>query len=78
MRAFHVTLLGLCLLPDGTSFRERPDIFLAVSQFREEWLDDFRPDPPVLAGWIRESGFAACGWQRRAGGIVAIHTAIKG
>ena len=35
------------------------------------------PEPPVLAGWIREAGFAACGWRTRAGGIVAIHTAIK-
>ena len=36
------------------------------------------PAPPVLAGWLREAGFAACGWRTRAGGIVAIHTAIKG
>jgi len=36
------------------------------------------PEPPVLAGWMREAGFAACGWRTRTGGIVAIHTAIKG
>ena len=36
------------------------------------------PEPPVLAGWIREAGFAACGWRTKSGGIVAIHTAING
>ena len=36
------------------------------------------PEPPVLAGRIRDAGFAACGWKTRTGGIVAIHTAIKG
>jgi len=34
--------------------------------------------PEVLAGWLREAGFVACGWQTRTGGVVAIHTAIKG
>ena len=36
------------------------------------------PEPATLAGRIREAGFAACGWKTRTGGIVAIHTAIKG
>ena len=36
------------------------------------------PEPEVLAGRIRESGFAACGWRTRTAGIVAIHTAFKG
>jgi demethylmenaquinone methyltransferase/2-methoxy-6-polyprenyl-1,4-benzoquinol methylase len=36
------------------------------------------PEPPILAGRIRDAGFAACGWKTRTGGIVAIHTAIKG
>jgi demethylmenaquinone methyltransferase/2-methoxy-6-polyprenyl-1,4-benzoquinol methylase len=40
-------------------------------------IGDF-PDPPTLAGRIREAGFAACGWTTRTGGIVAVHTAIKG
>jgi len=35
------------------------------------------PEPALLAGRIREAGFAACGWQRKTGGIVAIHTAFK-
>jgi demethylmenaquinone methyltransferase/2-methoxy-6-polyprenyl-1,4-benzoquinol methylase len=35
------------------------------------------PDPAGLAGQIREAGFAACGWTRISGGIVAIHTAFK-
>lgn len=36
------------------------------------------PKPDVLAGRIRESGFAACGWRTLTGGIVAIHTAFRG
>ena len=36
------------------------------------------PGPAILAGRIREAGFAACGWRRMTGGIVAVHTAIKG
>ena len=36
------------------------------------------PEPAILAGRIREAGFAACGWKTRTGGVVAIHTAIKG
>lgn len=36
------------------------------------------PEPAILAGRIREAGFAACGWKTRTGGIVAIHTATKG
>ncbi len=31
------------------------------------------PDPPALAGRIRDSGFAACDWTCMAGGIVAVH-----
>lgn len=33
------------------------------------------PDPPSLAGRVRDAGFAACGWRTLAGGIVAVHTA---
>lgn len=33
------------------------------------------PEPDVLAGRIREAGFAAVGWKPLTGGIVAIHTA---
>lgn len=36
------------------------------------------PEPAILAGRIRDAGFAACGWKTSTGGIVAIHTAIKG
>jgi len=35
------------------------------------------PDPPVLAGRIRDAGFAACAWRTLTGGIVAVHTARK-
>jgi demethylmenaquinone methyltransferase/2-methoxy-6-polyprenyl-1,4-benzoquinol methylase len=35
------------------------------------------PDPAGLAGRIRESGVAACGWRLLSGGIVAIHTAHR-
>ncbi len=36
------------------------------------------PEPPALAGRIREAGFAAVAWKTMTGGIVAIHTARKG
>jgi len=35
------------------------------------------PDPPTLAGRIREAGFSACGWTAPSGGMVAIHRAVK-
>ena len=35
------------------------------------------PDPPTLAGRIRETGFAACEWSSMAGGIVAVHVGRK-
>lgn len=35
------------------------------------------PEPAILAGRVREAGFAACGWRLLSGGIVAIHTAIR-
>lgn len=35
------------------------------------------PEPPELAGRIREAGFAGVGWTRLTGGIVAVHTAFK-
>lgn len=34
------------------------------------------PEPAALAGRIRETGFAACGWKLASGGIVAVHTAF--
>jgi demethylmenaquinone methyltransferase/2-methoxy-6-polyprenyl-1,4-benzoquinol methylase len=36
------------------------------------------PDPPAFAGILREAGFAAAGWTPLTGGIVCIHTALKG
>jgi demethylmenaquinone methyltransferase/2-methoxy-6-polyprenyl-1,4-benzoquinol methylase len=52
------------------SGREGPYGYLArtISEF---------PDAPELAGRIREAGFAAVGWRKLTGGIVAIHTALK-
>jgi demethylmenaquinone methyltransferase/2-methoxy-6-polyprenyl-1,4-benzoquinol methylase len=35
------------------------------------------PAPDLLAGMIRESGFAAVGWRPLTGGIVCVHTAFK-
>ena len=35
------------------------------------------PDPPALAGRIRDSGFAACDWTTMARGIVAVHVSRK-
>jgi demethylmenaquinone methyltransferase/2-methoxy-6-polyprenyl-1,4-benzoquinol methylase len=34
-------------------------------------------DPALLAGRLREAGFAAAGWNPIAAGIVCIHTAVK-
>ncbi len=36
------------------------------------------PSPDLLAGRIRDAGFAACGWDALSGGIVCVHTAFKG
>ncbi len=57
-------------LGDPASGRQGPYGYLArtISEF---------PDAPELAGRIRESGFAAVGWRKLTGGIVAIHTALK-
>lgn len=35
------------------------------------------PAAPLLAGQIRDAGFAACEWEHRSAGIVAIHTGQK-
>jgi demethylmenaquinone methyltransferase / 2-methoxy-6-polyprenyl-1,4-benzoquinol methylase len=40
-------------------------------------IEEF-PDAAGLAGVLREAGFAAVGWTPLTGGIVCIHTAIKG
>jgi demethylmenaquinone methyltransferase/2-methoxy-6-polyprenyl-1,4-benzoquinol methylase len=66
---FYLTHL-LPWLGDRISGREGPYGYLArtISSF---------PDPPALAGRIREAGFAAAGWTTLTGGVVAIHTAIK-
>jgi ubiquinone/menaquinone biosynthesis C-methylase UbiE len=39
-------------------------------------IGDF-PAPDLLAGKIREAGFAAVGWRSLTGGIVCVHTALK-
>ncbi|HKQ62870.1 MAG TPA: ubiquinone/menaquinone biosynthesis methyltransferase [Candidatus Polarisedimenticolaceae bacterium] len=58
-------------LGDGIAGRRGPYGYLArtIAAF---------PDPPALAGAIRDSGFAACGWETLGGGIVALHTAYRG
>lgn len=35
------------------------------------------PPPDILAGRIRDAGFAACEWRTRTGGIVALHRAFR-
>ncbi len=40
-------------------------------------IADF-PEPTILAGLLRDAGFAAAGWVPSSGGIVCVHTAIKG
>ena len=36
------------------------------------------PDAPTLADRIRSCGFSRCDWTSLTGGIVAVHTAVKG
>lgn len=57
-------------LGDGVSGRSGPYGYLART------IREF-PEPSVLAGQIRDAGFAAAGWTTLTGGIVAIHTALK-
>lgn len=57
-------------LGDGASGRRGPYVYLART------IGDF-PEPDLLAGMIRESGFAAVGWRSISGGIVCLHTALK-
>jgi demethylmenaquinone methyltransferase/2-methoxy-6-polyprenyl-1,4-benzoquinol methylase len=58
-------------LGDGASGRRGPYVYLART------IADF-PAPDTLAGMIREAGFAAVGWRTLTGGIVCLHTALKG
>jgi len=57
-------------LGDGASGTSGPYRYLART------IADF-PDPDLLAGLVRESGFSAVGWQPLSGGIVCVHTAFK-
>lgn len=58
-------------LGDRISGRKGPYAYLART------IGEF-PDPPTLAGILRDAGFAAAGWTPLTGGIVCIHTALKG
>ena len=58
-------------LGDRVSGRRGPYGYLART------IADF-PEPAMLAGLLRDAGFAAAGWIPLSGGIVCIHTAIKG
>jgi demethylmenaquinone methyltransferase/2-methoxy-6-polyprenyl-1,4-benzoquinol methylase len=57
-------------LGDGASGTSGPYRYLART------IADF-PEPDLLAGVVRESGFGAVGWQPLSGGIVCVHTALK-
>jgi len=57
-------------LGDGASGTAGPYRYLART------IADF-PEPDLLAGIVRESGFGAVGWQPLSGGIVCVHTALK-
>jgi demethylmenaquinone methyltransferase/2-methoxy-6-polyprenyl-1,4-benzoquinol methylase len=57
-------------LGDGASGRRGPYVYLAKT------IGEF-PMPDILAGMIRDAGFAAVGWQPLTGGIVCLHTALK-
>jgi demethylmenaquinone methyltransferase/2-methoxy-6-polyprenyl-1,4-benzoquinol methylase len=58
------------MLGDGVSGRRGPYLYLART------IGGF-PEPDLLAGTIREAGFAAVGWRPLTGGIVCVHTAFK-
>jgi demethylmenaquinone methyltransferase/2-methoxy-6-polyprenyl-1,4-benzoquinol methylase len=58
------------MLGDGVSGRRGPYLYLART------IGGF-PEPDLLAGTIREAGFAAVGWRPLTGGIVCLHTAFK-
>jgi demethylmenaquinone methyltransferase/2-methoxy-6-polyprenyl-1,4-benzoquinol methylase len=57
-------------LGDGASGAEGPYAYLART------IGEF-PEPDLLAGMIRDAGFAAVGWRPLTGGIVCLHTALK-
>jgi demethylmenaquinone methyltransferase/2-methoxy-6-polyprenyl-1,4-benzoquinol methylase len=56
---------------DATAGHEGPYGYLART------IGGF-PEPPALAGMLRDAGFAAAGWTPLTGGIVCVHTAVKG
>jgi len=72
LRHLYSTYLGRILpqVGDRVASGRGPYGYLART------IADF-PDPAGLAGRLREAGFAACGWTRMTGGIVAAHTAFK-
>jgi demethylmenaquinone methyltransferase/2-methoxy-6-polyprenyl-1,4-benzoquinol methylase len=55
---------------DGASGRRGAYVYLART------IGEF-PAPDLLAGVIRETGFAAVGWRPLSFGIVCLHTALK-
>jgi demethylmenaquinone methyltransferase/2-methoxy-6-polyprenyl-1,4-benzoquinol methylase len=57
-------------LGDGASGKQGPYLYLART------IGDF-PAADLLAGMIRDAGFAAVGWRELTGGIVCLHTALK-
>jgi len=57
-------------LGDGASGRRGAYVYLART------IGEF-PAPDLLAGMIRETGFAAVGWRPMTCGIVCLHTALK-
>jgi demethylmenaquinone methyltransferase / 2-methoxy-6-polyprenyl-1,4-benzoquinol methylase len=57
-------------LGDGASGRRGAYVYLART------IGEF-PAPDLLAGMIRETGFAAVGWRPLTFGIVCVHTALK-
>jgi demethylmenaquinone methyltransferase/2-methoxy-6-polyprenyl-1,4-benzoquinol methylase len=57
-------------LGDGASGRQGPYGYLART------IAGF-PEPDLLAGLMRESGFGGVGWTTLSGGIVCLHTALR-
>lgn len=70
-RAYRVYLSQvLPRIGDSASGRTGPYRYLArtIAEF---------PEPPALAGRLRDAGFAAVGWTPLTGGIVCVHVAVK-
>jgi demethylmenaquinone methyltransferase/2-methoxy-6-polyprenyl-1,4-benzoquinol methylase len=73
-RAFYHVYLG-SVIPLLGSLLSRGD--RASFQYLNDSIRRF-PDQPALAAELRAAGFSGIDWRNLTGGIVAVHTAVKG